>query len=101
IWTHASRRRCCGYAAKARKSLPPSWTRCARRPAEMAGAIDPMVSAIAAMVDRMTNNIVDHPVARQLKAEAERLQRGAEALDSVRRNRSPLDTKEAHTLKVA
>jgi len=67
----------------------------------MAGAIDPMVSAIAAMVDRMTNNIGDHPVARQLKAEAERLQRGAEALDSVRRNRSPLDTKEAHTLKVA
>lgn len=67
----------------------------------MAGAIDPMVSAIGAIVDRMTSEIGDHSVARQLKAEADRLRRGAEALDNVRRNRSPLDTKEAHTLKVA
>jgi hypothetical protein len=67
----------------------------------MAAAVDPMVSAIGAIVDRMTSNIGDHPAARQLKAEADRLRRGAEALDNVRRNRAPADTNEAHTLKVA
>ena len=67
----------------------------------MAGAVDPMVSAIGVIVDRMMNDIGDHAVARQIKAEADRLRRGAEALDNVRRNRSPLDTPEAHKLKVA
>ncbi|MFC4593509.1 hypothetical protein ACFO3E_04805 [Sphingobium tyrosinilyticum] len=50
----------------------------------------------------MTEGLGDqHPTARQLQAEANRLRLGAEALDRASANRSPLDTPEAHALKVA
>jgi hypothetical protein len=39
--------------------------------------------------------------ARRIQQEVSRLHRGAEALDKVSANRSPLDTVEAHTKKVA
>lgn len=62
------------------------------------------VKALAAMADRMAKMIDDRGGSRtagQMQAEVNRLKAGAEALDKVRANRSPLDTPEAHALKVA
>lgn len=63
---------------------------------------DPMVKAIEVISGRMLGGIrEDHPVARQLQSEVNRLRTKAEALDNVRARRSPLDTPAAHALKVA
>lgn len=59
------------------------------------------VRALAAVVERMAGDMGDHPVARQLRAEVSRLSNGAAALDGVNANRSPLETEEAHAVKVA
>lgn len=62
----------------------------------------PMVKAIEAIASRMTAGLGEqHPTARQLHAEANRIRQGAEALDRVNSNPSPLDTAEAHAMKVA
>jgi hypothetical protein len=60
-----------------------------------------MVKAIEAIAERMLDGIEDHATALRIKAEANRLKAGAEALDRVNSNRSPLDTPAAHALKVA
>jgi hypothetical protein len=62
---------------------------------------NPSVTAIAAVAERMIADMSDHATARRLHAEVNRLRAGAEALDSVNSNRSPLDTPAAHALKAA
>ncbi len=64
-------------------------------------AKNPMVSAIAAIAERMLADIGDHAAARQMQAQVTRLSQGATALDNVNANRSPLDTPAAHEIKVA
>ena len=66
----------------------------------MAKAPDHGVRAIAAIAERMLKDLPDHPTALRLQSEVNKLRNGAEALDKVRANRSPLDTREAHALKV-
>ena len=67
----------------------------------MAKIPDPKVRAIAALADRMVRDMEGHPFALRMQAEVNRLRNGAEALDRVVANRSPLDTPSAHALKVA
>jgi len=67
----------------------------------MAKHPDTAPRAIAAIAERMVRNMEKHPVALSLQGEVNRLRAGAEALDNLRMNRSPLDTPAAHTVKVA
>lgn len=66
----------------------------------MARVSDHAVRALQAVAARMTKSIPDHPTARALQGEVTRLANHASALDNMRANRSPLDTPEAHALKV-
>jgi hypothetical protein len=61
---------------------------------------DHAVRALEAVAARMTKGIPDHPTARALQSEVNRLASGAAALDNARASRTPLDTPEAHALKV-
>ena len=62
---------------------------------------DPMVKAIEAIGGRMVKDLPDHPTAKQLQGMVNRLHGATEALDRVMTNRNPLDTPDAHALKVA
>lgn len=62
---------------------------------------DPNVRAIETMAARMVRGMEDHSTARSLQGVVNRLHSGAAALDSVNRNRSPLETESAHAIKVA
>lgn len=62
---------------------------------------DPMVRAIEAISGMMIVGMEDHAAARSLQGEVNRMRLGAEALDNVNANRSPLDTPAAHAMKVA
>ena len=62
------------------------------------------VLALAAIAEHMAKNIKgrkENSTALRMLAEVNRLRLGAEALDNVRASRSPLDTPQAHALKVA
>lgn len=64
------------------------------------------VSAIKVIADRLDTfmergGMTNSSHARRIHAEVNRLRSGAEALDRVNSNMSPLDTPAAHTLKVA
>lgn len=61
---------------------------------------DHAARALQAIAARMTKGLPDHPTARALQSEVTRLANGATALDNARASRSPLDTAEAHALKV-
>ena len=61
---------------------------------------DHAARALQAIAARMTKDLPDHPTARALQSEVTRLANGAIALDNLRASRSPLDTVEAHALKV-
>ena len=58
------------------------------------------VRALQEIARRMIKGMEEHSTARRLQAELNRLALGAEALNNVAANRSPLDTPEAHALKV-
>lgn len=61
-----------------------------------------MVKAIEAITDRMlTDSNKDHNTVRNMRGELTRVRMGAEALDRLNATRSPLDTPQAHALKVA
>ncbi|MEZ5688739.1 MAG: hypothetical protein R3E21_08170 [Caenibius sp.] len=60
---------------------------------------DSIVRAIEAIASGM--NVGDHTPSQGMQAELNRLRRGVEALDTMNRSRSPLDTPDAHALKVA
>lgn len=61
---------------------------------------NPMVSAIAALADRLAA-MGDHQAVRQMRSEVESVRRQAEGLDSVNIKRRPVDTPAAHTMRVA
>lgn len=61
----------------------------------------PTVNALESLAARMIEPLPDHQTAKSIQGAINRLYRGAEALDAVARNRSPLDTPAAHALKVA
>jgi len=58
----------------------------------------PLAKALEAIAERVKG---DTPAIRKLQAEVNRLASSAGQLDTVHRNRSPLDTEAAHALKVA
>lgn len=62
---------------------------------------DPMVKAIEAISNMMVEDLPDHPTAKQMQGMVNRLRSATEALDNVAVNRNPLDTSDAHSLKVA
>jgi len=67
----------------------------------MAKGHDDLVRALGAMSEGIIRDMPDHPTARALQAEVNRLRQGVAALNNVNTNRSPLDTEAAHALKVA
>jgi uncharacterized phage infection (PIP) family protein YhgE len=66
----------------------------------MARSSSHRVKTIAHLAEKV-GKMGDSPTARGLQAEINRLRAGAEALDNVNANRSPVDTEAAHALKVA
>lgn len=67
----------------------------------MAKATNPSVQALAAIAERMIRDMENHSGARRMQAEVNRIHGGAAALHDVAANRSPVETPEAHALKVA
>lgn len=58
------------------------------------------IEALASRARKKAEALGNNTTANRLLAEVNRLRSGAEALDNVRQRRSPLDTPEAHALKV-
>lgn len=59
------------------------------------------VRAMRAITELMLREMQDHPHAIRLRVEADRLYKGAAALDNVAANKDPTDTLDGHSLKVA
>lgn len=66
----------------------------------MAKVPDHDVRALASIAERMLKDLGDHDAAKRIQGEVNRLRSAAEALDNVRRKRNPLDTQDAHALRV-